>query len=350
MSIQHPRYVLRYIRGESVASAVFFLVFLWPMSVELAQWRLFLAVADEGSLNRAAVHLAMDQPALSRAVRRLELAVGTPLFIRSRGGTTLTASGAKLVEQARSLVVAADALEAAAHAEARSSARVLRVGAPEFYALTAALANASRALRALDPPVRIDLLRLPWTTHLGAVLNRTIDVGFALIVDHRLPVPDVLLSTPLRAERQAYALLPAGHPLAGVDIVDPRALAAEPLHLPSRDDNPDLYDLALELLADSGVSAPHLAPPYDSTATVVQYVASGHGWAMMTGNIGRYPPAGTISRPLDFTVRRQVHLEIVWHRDTDATAVRALTDHLLATPELTFANEVDAGGPRTADR
>jgi DNA-binding transcriptional LysR family regulator len=45
------------------------------MGVELAQWRLFLAVADEGSLSRAAVHLDTDQAALSRAVRRLELTV-----------------------------------------------------------------------------------------------------------------------------------------------------------------------------------------------------------------------------------------------------------------------------------
>jgi hypothetical protein len=71
---------------------------------------------------------------------------------------------------------------------------------------------------------------------------------------------------------------------------------------------------------------------------------------MVTGNIGRYPPAGTITRRLDVSVRRQVHLEIVWHRDTDARAVRALTDRLLATPELTLVNEVDADGPRTAGR
>jgi hypothetical protein len=41
------------------------------MTVELAQWRLFLAVADEVSLGRAAVRLRTNQPAVSRAVRRL---------------------------------------------------------------------------------------------------------------------------------------------------------------------------------------------------------------------------------------------------------------------------------------
>jgi hypothetical protein len=41
------------------------------MTVELAQWRLFLAVADEVSLGRAAVRLRTNQTAVSRAVRRL---------------------------------------------------------------------------------------------------------------------------------------------------------------------------------------------------------------------------------------------------------------------------------------
>ena len=93
MLIEHPCYVLRY------------------MGVELAQWRLFLAVADEGSLGRAAVRLGTDQPASSRAVRRLELAVGTPLLICSPTGTTLTAAGARLLEQAHNPVAAADTLD-----------------------------------------------------------------------------------------------------------------------------------------------------------------------------------------------------------------------------------------------
>src|SRR5450755_2247702 len=112
--IEHPCYVLRY------------------MSVELAQWRLFLAVADEGSLGRAAVRLGTDQPALSRAVRRLELVVGTALFIRSPSGMTLTAAGARLVEQVRTLVAAADTLDGTADIVARDAAGVLRVGALDF--------------------------------------------------------------------------------------------------------------------------------------------------------------------------------------------------------------------------
>jgi DNA-binding transcriptional LysR family regulator len=127
------------------------------IGVELAQWRLFLAVADEGSLGRAAVRLGTDQPALSRAVRRLELTVGTPLLIRSAPGTTVTADGVRLIEQARSLVAAADTLDDTADVVARDAAGVLRAGELDFYPLTAALADAGRALPTRDPPVHIEL-------------------------------------------------------------------------------------------------------------------------------------------------------------------------------------------------
>ncbi|MGO9905359.1 MAG: LysR family transcriptional regulator [Solirubrobacteraceae bacterium] len=127
------------------------------MGVELAQWRLFLAVADEGNLGGAAIRLGTDQPALSRAVRCLELTVGTPLSIRSPADTTVTAAGARLLEQARSLVAAADTVDDTADVVARDAAGVLRVGAHDFYLITAALADAGRALPTRDPPVHIEL-------------------------------------------------------------------------------------------------------------------------------------------------------------------------------------------------
>ena len=321
MVIAHPCYVLRY------------------MSVELAQWRLFLAVADEGSIGRAAIRLGTDQPAVSRAVHRLELAVGTPLFIRSPTGTTVTPAGAQLLERARSLVAAADALDAAADAETRLATRRLRVGALDFYPYTSALDYARRTLPEHDPPVHIDLVNeLPWLSHIDAVLNHTIDVGFTLLVDHRLSVPELLRSTPLREESQAYALLPSGHPLAHAETIDPPALAKEPLHLPAREDNQAIYDFILELLANSGLAPPLLAPTAISLAAVVQQIAAGDGWTVVSNCIKTYPPAGTVARPLSIGARRGLHREVIWHRDSDAIAIRALIDQLLQTPELTDAS------------
>jgi DNA-binding transcriptional LysR family regulator len=308
------------------------------MHVELAQWRVFLAVADAGSLSRAAVQLGTDQPALSRAVRRLELTLGTPLFTRSQSGMALTAAGLRLLEPARNLIAAADALDATASAERREPVSTLRVGVLDFHPFPAALAAAGRALLALKPPVRLEPIDLAWRAHTAAVLNRTVDVGFTLTVDRRLPSPDLLRSTPLRAVTQAYALLPTGHPLAASAIIDPRDLAEEPLHVPLQEGSPDVYDLSLALLADNGVAAPRLAPTSVSLAAVMQHIAAGDGWTIVSDIVGRHPVPGITGCPLAIDPPRQareVLLEIIWHRDTDAAAVRALLDRLKEMPEIT---------------
>ncbi len=63
--------------------------------------RIFLAVAEHGSFNRAAEALLLTQPAVSHHIRRLEAQLGTPLFERSPQGARLTRAGEILLRYAR---------------------------------------------------------------------------------------------------------------------------------------------------------------------------------------------------------------------------------------------------------
>lgn len=65
-------------------------------ALDLAWMRVFDAVARLGSLTAAAAELGLSQPAVSQAVRVLEAAVGTPLFVRGHRGSRLTPAGAVL--------------------------------------------------------------------------------------------------------------------------------------------------------------------------------------------------------------------------------------------------------------
>ncbi|MGH7945690.1 MAG: LysR family transcriptional regulator, partial [Opitutaceae bacterium] len=58
----------------------------------------FRAVAQEGSFSRAAQKLGRTQPAVSQAIRKLELEIEEPLFDRSSRDGTLTDAGQVLVE------------------------------------------------------------------------------------------------------------------------------------------------------------------------------------------------------------------------------------------------------------
>jgi DNA-binding transcriptional LysR family regulator len=296
------------------------------MAVELAQWRLFLAAADCGSLLGAAEVLHTDQPALSRSLRRLEAVVGAPLFVRSSRGLTLTELGRRLHKPVRELVDHAQAVETLSRAEARQVSGVLKIGAVDIYPFTTAIADACRELTVVGQPITTEVISLPWLAHLRAVADRTIDVGFTLTVDGRIPHAKGLRSRALWTETEIFALISARHPLADADRIDPHDLAELPLHLPAKADNPHVYNLTLELLADAGVPAPRRAPPLATFASVIANIAAGGGWMVSAGTLAQHTPPGLSAKPLTVALRRSVRAELIWHVHTEPATITAYAD------------------------
>lgn len=70
--------------------------------------RSFVAVADSGSLSKAADRLGLSQPAVSAQMKRLQSVVGGALFAKDANGTRLTELGNLALHQARRVL---DALE-----------------------------------------------------------------------------------------------------------------------------------------------------------------------------------------------------------------------------------------------
>lgn len=66
------------------------------MTMELDWLKDFLALAEQRNFSRAADIRNVTQPAFSRRIRALEEWIGTPLFVRSAQGATLTPAGAYL--------------------------------------------------------------------------------------------------------------------------------------------------------------------------------------------------------------------------------------------------------------
>jgi LysR family nitrogen assimilation transcriptional regulator len=68
--------------------------------MELRSLAYFVRVAELGSITRAASHLHLAQPALTRHVQRLEEELGVALFTRANRGVRLTEAGQKLLDGA----------------------------------------------------------------------------------------------------------------------------------------------------------------------------------------------------------------------------------------------------------
>jgi len=78
--------------------------------MNLEQLRSFVAVAQLGNFTRAAEHLHLAQPSLSRQIAALESDLGAELFRRARSGSTLTTAGESLLPLARRMLADAESV------------------------------------------------------------------------------------------------------------------------------------------------------------------------------------------------------------------------------------------------
>ena len=94
-------------------------------ALTLRQFRYFVAVAETGSVSRAAFEVGISQSAITAAIQALEEETGTVLFERHAKGMRLTHEGHQLLRHARHiLATVADARSAARRAAAEHHRRL----------------------------------------------------------------------------------------------------------------------------------------------------------------------------------------------------------------------------------
>jgi DNA-binding transcriptional LysR family regulator len=82
-----------------------------PVDLELRHLRMICAIAEAGSVTKAAAALGLAQPALTTQLKRIERAVGGPLFLRDRRGTSPTPLGDLVLARARVVIPAVNGLQ-----------------------------------------------------------------------------------------------------------------------------------------------------------------------------------------------------------------------------------------------
>jgi len=78
--------------------------------MNLGDLKAFVAVAESGSINRAAAKLNLTQPAVTRRVQSLEAAIGVPLLDRSSKPPSLTEDGHRVLAHGRRVLSAIEDL------------------------------------------------------------------------------------------------------------------------------------------------------------------------------------------------------------------------------------------------
>lgn len=183
------------------------------MALNFNLLRSFLAVADAGSISRAAEDSFISQPALSKAVRELEKQVGLGLFERTTRGVVLTEAGKVLHEHARALFALERATEEALDAVKNLEEATLRVGASNTIA-THVLPPYLGEYRRLYPRVALALTHANTREIEEKLAAYELDV--ALIEG---PSHDPRIDVRPWREEELICVCGAEHPLASRDMV-----------------------------------------------------------------------------------------------------------------------------------
>ncbi len=269
--------------------------------------RTFLAVMEEGSMNRAAARLGVAQPTLSRQIQALEQEVGGPLFERGSWGVRPTDLGFKLREVMAPVLKSYDQAWADVAAHARGRHTQLRVG---YLGLAANrfLSPAVNRLREEFPDLKLWLFDQTPAEQLKALRAGELDV--ALIGQEGAAVGEDFFRRKVRRIGVCVAL-PADHPLAGRSEIGLAELKGAPFVGVVETAVPGRNAWVAALCAKAGFRPRFIAETNEVSETFMRVVGDS-AVCVLPDYVEGAPPPGVIFVPLadkfatwDFYVLRQ---------------------------------------------
>ncbi len=261
--------------------------------MEFRHLRYFVAVAEERHFGRAAARLHMAQPPLSQQIRKLEAELGVQLLRRTTRRVDLTDAGEAYLDRARQILAAVEEAGREAHRVEAGLLGRLVVGCVGS-ATYSVLPDLARALREELPDVEFAFrgeMLVP--DQVGALLERSLDLALL-----RPPVDaSGLRSRVLRTDPLLVAL-PAGHRLATDARLRLSDLRDEDWIMHVGRGRSVMHATVLDLCRGAGFE-PRVRHEVAETSTLVTFVASGLGVAVVPAPVAALGVSGTTYRPLD---------------------------------------------------
>ena len=170
--------------------------------MDLRHARTFVTVAELGTVSKAAVHLRVAQPALSRQISSLEQELGLKLFDRVGRRLLLTGAGQQLVSDCRGLLNYASAVGERAQQLRLGDTGVLKVAASP-QVIESVISGFLHRFSARFPNVQVKLVEaIAWSDtlgmlergeiHFGQNLLRAVRAGDPRFSNHSLEVVELL--------------------------------------------------------------------------------------------------------------------------------------------------------------
>ncbi len=240
--------------------------------MDIVQLEHFLAVVDEGSFTRAAARVYRTQSAISQSIKRLEEAVGAPVFARDAPEVCLTESGKLLANYARRMVQMRDEAMRSLDDLKRLVAGSVTVAAHESAAVYL-LPGPIKTFLQRHHEIRVGIYRSPLDEIPRRVLDREVEVGFVKDV----PIFRELHCAEVHSDRMVLIGSPM-HPLASRPRLSLRDVASE--HFVLHHQCAATTQRILQLFTESGTQC-RVAAELWSFENVKQFVREEVGFAIV---------------------------------------------------------------------
>ncbi|QND48343.1 LysR family transcriptional regulator [Rhizobium lusitanum] len=243
------------------------------MAFTLRQLQYFVAVAEQGSVTRAAQNLSISQSSVTEAVKELEGDLGVELFDRHPRGLTITHNGHQFLRHATKILSTVSDARTSFSGQQNATGGTLNIGVTSLvagYVLSDLLAR----YRRVCPGVEVSAIEDNggYLEHL--LVGGELDVAVMVISNLR----DRMALQAEIIETSPYRLwLPMGHPLVSADIISVADITREPLIMLTID---EIEENTGKLLTALG-ARPHVAFRTRSVEAVRSLVATGAGVALL---------------------------------------------------------------------
>ena len=278
--------------------------------MEIRTLRYFLAVAREENMSRAAEHLHVTQPTLSKALKALEDELGKKLFIRHSFSIALTEEGALLRNRAEDLISMADKIEQEFLTLDDITGGDIYFGLAESYQIRY-LAREIRTFKETYPDLRYHI-----TSGDTEQVTEKLDKGlldFAVICE----TPDERKYHYILFPEADYfgAVIPASSVLAEKERITPQDLAGRPLFCSEQSWENDIRPWAGNVFPQL-----HLEGSFRLSYNGSMFAKEGLGILLTLNNlIDTSPENELVFRPL--SPRLEMKMYLIWNKYQSFTPI-----------------------------